>query len=117
VVEKPSARLRGDAAWVWSSMQRKVGCGVAVVFLVWTDGPGRLPRAFRLWQQGGPSQFTLALALLSSARNRLRCKPQFVLFASWSPAQPLLQRSRDSGGYVVCQLTQNRCGDGKSLVR
>ena len=29
----------------------------------------------------------LALALPSYARNRRECKPQFVLFDSWDPAQ------------------------------
>ena len=31
VVEKPSARLLGEAAWVWSRKQRKLVCGVSVV--------------------------------------------------------------------------------------
>ena len=30
--------------------------------------------------QGGPSKYVLALDLLSYARNRLKYKPQFVLF-------------------------------------
>ena len=34
VVEKPYARLLGEAAWVWSSKQRKVVFGVSVVLLV-----------------------------------------------------------------------------------
>jgi hypothetical protein len=83
VVEKPYARLLGEAAWVWSSKQRKVVFGVAVVLLVWTDGQVRIPLAYRLWHKGGASKFDLALELLSYARNRLRCQPQFVLFDSW----------------------------------
>jgi putative transposase len=83
VVEKPYARLLGEAAWVWSSQQRQVVLGVSVVFLVWTYGQVRLPLAFRLWHTGGPSKVTLALELLSYARNRLRCQPQCVLFDSW----------------------------------
>ena len=43
VVEKPYARLLGEAAWVWSSQQRKVVFGVSVVVLVWTDGHVRIP--------------------------------------------------------------------------
>jgi Transposase DDE domain len=117
VVEKPSARLLGEAAWVWSSKQRKVVFGVSVVLLVWTDGQIRIPRAFRLWHKGGPSQCTLALALLSSARNRLRCKPQFVFFDSWYPSKPLLKRLRDYGWSLVCQLKKNRRCEGKPLVR
>jgi putative transposase len=95
VVEKPYARLRGEAAWVWSSKPRQVVLGGSVVLLVWTDGQVRLPLAFRLWQQGGASKFALALERLSYARKRLRCKPQFVLFDSWSPSKKLLKRLGD----------------------
>jgi putative transposase len=117
VVEKPYARLLGEAAWVWSSKQRKVVFGVSVVLLVWTDGQVRIPLAFRLWHKGGPSKFTLALELLSYARNRLRCKPQFVLFDSWYPSKLLLKRLRDYGWYFVCQLKKNRRFAGRPLVR
>jgi hypothetical protein len=37
VVEKPSARLLGEAAWVWSSKQRQVVFGVSVVLLVYRE--------------------------------------------------------------------------------
>ena len=117
VIEKPYARLLGEAAWVWSSKQRQVVCGVSVVLLVWTDGQVRIPLAFRLWHKGGPSKFTLALELLSYARNRLRCKPQFVLFDSWYPSKPLLKRLRDYGWYFVCQLKKHRRFEGRPLVR
>jgi hypothetical protein len=53
VVDKSSARLLGEAAWVWSSKDRTVVFGVSVVFLVWTDGQVRIPLAFRLWHKGG----------------------------------------------------------------
>jgi hypothetical protein len=75
VVETPYARLLGEAAWVWSSKQRKVVFGGSVVLLVWTDGQVRIPLAFRCWHKGGLSQGDLALELLSYARNRLRCTP------------------------------------------
>ena len=65
VIEKPSARLLGEAAWVWSSQQRKVVLGVSVVLLVWTDGAVRIPLACRLWRTAGPSKFVLALEWLS----------------------------------------------------
>jgi putative transposase len=117
VVEKPYARLLGEAAWVWSSKQRKVVFGVSVVLLVWTDGQVRIPLAFRLWQKGGASKFDLALELLSYARNRLRCKPQFVLFDSWYPSKKLLKRLSDYGWYFVCQLKKNRRFEGRPLMR
>src|ERR687886_612962 len=117
VVEKPYARLLGEAAWVWSSKQRKVVFGVSVVLLVWTDGQVRIPLAFRLWQKAGPSKFDLALEMLSYARNRLRCKPQFVLFDSWYPSKLLLKRLRDYGWCFFCQLKKNPGFAGRPLVR
>ena len=115
VVEKPYARLLGEAAWVWSSKQSKVVFGVSVVLVVWTDGQIRIPVAYRVWKKGGPSKVDLALELLSYARNRLKCRPQFVLFDSWYPAKRLLKRIRDYRWYFVCQLKKNRTFDGVSL--
>jgi putative transposase len=115
VVEKPYARLLGEAAWVWSSKQRQVVFGVSVVLLVWTDGQVRIPLGYRVWHKEGASKFDLALELLSYARNRLKCKPQFVLFDSWYPSKKLLKRIRDYGWYFVCQLKKNRTFDGQAL--
>src|SRR5919204_6506909 len=78
IVEKPHAALLDEAAWVWSTKHNKVVFGIPLVLLVWTNGQVRIPLAFRLWRKGGLSKFDLALELLSYARNRLRCKPQFV---------------------------------------
>jgi Transposase DDE domain len=115
VVEKPSARLLGEAAWGWSSKHRQVVFGVSVVLLVWTDGQGRIPLGSRGWHKGGASKFALALARLRSARHRLKCTPQFVLCDAWSPAKQLLKRIRDDGWSFVCQLKKNRTFDGRAL--
>jgi hypothetical protein len=80
---------------VWSSTHKKVVFGVSVVLLVWPDESIRIPVAFRVWQKGGPSKFVLALELLSDARNRLKCQPQFVLFDAWYPSKLLRKRIRD----------------------
>ena len=117
VVDKPYARVLGEAAWVWSSKHNKVVFGVSVVLLVWTDGQVRIPLAFRCWHKGGSSKGDLALELLSYARNRLRCKPQIVLFDSWYPSKKLLQRIRDYGWYFVCQLKKNQRFEGAPLAR
>ena len=115
VVEKPYARLLGEAAWVWSSKRNQVVFGGSVVLLVWTDGQSRIPVAYRVWTKDGRSKVDWALELLSYARNRLKCKPQFVLFDSWYPAKRLLKRIRDYGWYFVCQLKKNRTFDGVAL--
>src|SRR5215471_10216571 len=117
VAAKPYARLLGEAAWVWSNKDRKVLFGVSVVLLVWTDGQIRIPLAFRVWRKGGASKYDLALELLSYARNRLRCKPAFVLFDSWYPSKQLLKRIRDYGWYFVCQLKKTRIFEGRALRR
>jgi hypothetical protein len=117
VVAKPYAQRLGEAAWVWSSKHGQVVFGVSLVLLVWTDGQIRIPIAFRVWQKGGVSKIDLALELLSYARNQLKCKPQFVLFDSWYPAQRLLKRLRDYGWYFVCQVKKNRRFEGQPLRR
>ena len=114
--EKPYAQRLSEAAWVWSSKHRKVVFGVSIVLLVWTDGHHRIPLAFRVWHKAGPATFYLALELLSYARNRLRCQPQFVLFDAWYPSQKLLKRIRDYGWYFVCQLKKNRRFEGTALA-
>jgi hypothetical protein len=98
VVDTSYAPLVGEAAWGWSSQDSKVLFGVSVVLLIWSAGQVRIPLACRCGHKGGPSKFALALELLSYARNRLRCKPQFVLFASWDPSKALRKRRRDDGG-------------------
>jgi hypothetical protein len=115
VVAQPYARRLGEAAWVWSHKDRKVLFGVSVVLLVWTDGQVRIPLACRMWHQGGPSKYDLALEVLSYARNRLKCQPAFVLFDSWYPSKKLLKRIRDYGWYVVCQLKKTRVFEGRAL--
>jgi hypothetical protein len=115
VVEKPDATCLAEAAWVWSSKPRQVVFGIPLVLLVWTDGQVRVPLAFRIWRRGGPSTFDLALELLSSARNRLRCRPESVRFDAWDPSKALLKRIRDYGWYFVCRLKKNRRFNGQPL--
>jgi hypothetical protein len=115
IVAKPYAALLDEANWVWSTKHNRVVFGVSLVLLVWTNGQVRIPLACRLWKKEGPSKFDLALELLSYARNRLHCKPGYVLFDSWYPSRKLLQRIRDYGWYFVCQLKKNRTFEGQPL--
>jgi len=55
------------------------------------------------------------LELLSYARNRLRCRPEYVLFDAWYPSKAVLKRIRDYGWYFVCRLKKNRRFDGQPL--
>jgi putative transposase len=115
VIPKPFATAMESLAWVYSSQERKPVYGFALVLLVWTNGTLRIPLGLRLWRQGGPSKYTLALELLSYARNRLRCRPEYVLFDAWYPSKALLKRIRDYGWYFVCRLKKNRRFNGHAV--
>jgi hypothetical protein len=95
VISKPFATTIDGLAWVFSSQERRPVYGLSRVLLVWTNGTLRVPLGIRLWHKGGPSKYVRALELLSYARHRLRCRPEFVLFDAWYPSKALLKRIRD----------------------
>jgi hypothetical protein len=95
-------------AWVFSSQERRLVYGFSLVLLIWTDGTRRMPLGLRLWHKGGPSKYALALELLSLARNRLRCRPAYVLFDAWYPSKAVLKLLRDYGWSCGCRLQKNR---------
>jgi putative transposase len=115
VIPKPLATAMENLAWVYSSQEGKPVYGFSLVLLIWTDGTRRLQLGIRVWHKGGPSKYALALELLSYARNRLRCRPEYVLFDAWYPAKALLQRIRDYGWDFVCRLKKNRRFNGQPL--
>ena len=115
VIPKPFATAMEGLAWVFSSQERQSVYGFSLVLLVWTNGTLRIPLGLRLWRKGGPSKYKLALELLSYARNRLRCHPEYVLFDAWYPSKALLKRIRDYGWYFVCRLKKNRRLNGQPL--
>jgi putative transposase len=115
VLPKPFAAAIEGLAWVFSSRERKPVYGLSLVLLVWTNGTLRIPLGMRLWRKGGASKYALALELLSYARNRLRCRPEYVLFDAWYPSRALLKRIRDYGWYFVCRLKKNRRFNGQAV--
>jgi hypothetical protein len=115
VLAKPFATAIEGLAWVFSSQEHKPVYGLSLVLLVWTNGALRIPLGLRLWRKGGPSKHELALDLLSYARNRLRCRPDYVLFDAWYPSRRLLKRIRDYRWYFVCRLKKNRRFNGHAL--
>ena len=115
VIPKPFATAIESLDWVYSSQKHKPVYGLSLVLLIWTNGTVRIPLGMRLWHKGGPSKYTLALELLSYARNRLRCRPEYVLFDAWYPSKALLKCIRDYGWYFVCRLKKNRRFNGQSL--
>jgi putative transposase len=115
VIPKPFAVAIEGLAWVFSSLERKPVYGLSLVILVWTNGTLRIPLGLRLWRKSGPSKYALALELLSYARNRLRCRPDYVLFDAWYPSRALLKRLRDYGWYFVCRLKKTRRFNGHAV--
>jgi hypothetical protein len=112
VVPKPFAAAIEGLAWVFSSLERKPVHGLSLVLLVWTNGTLRIPLGLWLWRKSGPPTDELTLKLPSYARNRLRCRPDYVLFDAWYLSRALLKRIRDYGWYVVCRLKKNRRFNG-----
>jgi hypothetical protein len=112
---KPFATAMEGLAWVFSSQAHKPVYGFSVVLWVWTKGTLRRPLGIRLWHKGGPSTYALALARLSDARHRLRCRPAYVLVEAWYPSNTLLKRLRDYGWYIVGRLTKHRRFKGQPL--
>lgn len=115
VLPKPFATAIEGLAWMYSSQERKPVYGLSLVLLVWTNGTLRVPVGIRLWRRGGASKYALALELLSYARNRLGCRPAYVLFDAWYPSKALLKRVRDYGWYFICRLKKNRRFNGHAV--
>lgn len=115
VIPKPFATAIEGLAWVFSSQEHRPVYGFSLVLLVWTNGTLRIPLGMRLWHKGGSSKYALALDLLSYARNRLRCHPDYILFDAWYPSKALLKRIHDYGWYFVCRLKKNRRFNGHAL--
>lgn len=115
VLAKPFAPAIEPLAWVYSSQAQQPVSGVARGLLLWTNGTVRLPLGLRRWHTGGPSKYDLALALLSYARNRLRCRPESVLFEACYPAKRLLTRMRDYGWDFGGRVQKHRCFNGHAV--
>jgi Transposase DDE domain len=115
VIPKPFAAAIEGLAWVFSSSERRPVYGLSLVLVIGTNGRLRIPLGMRLWRKGGPSKYELALELLSYARHRLRCRPEYVLFDAWYPAQTLWRRIRNYGWYFGCRLKKNRRFNGRAV--
>jgi Transposase DDE domain len=115
VIPQPFATAIEGLAWVFSRQERQPVYGLALVWLVWTNGSLRIPLGMRLWRKGGPSKDDLALERRSSARNRLRGHPDEVVFDAWYPSRALLKRLRDDGWYFVCRLKKHRRFNARPL--
>lgn len=117
VLEKPYGKSFEGASYVYSSAKGKAVFGYSVVLLIWTDGIKRVILREEIYQKGGLSKIELALNMLSYARNRLKIKPDFVLFDSWYGSKQIFKRLNDYGWAFVTRLKKNRLIDGKKLPK
>lgn len=91
--------------------------GVSIVVIIWTDGYWRIPLGLKIWSKGGKSKPELALELLSEIRNKMKLKPDFVLFDCAYAKGNLLKRLADYGWYFVCGLASNRHFKGDDIKK
>jgi putative transposase len=117
VLEKPHGKEFEQASYVFSSTKGKAVFGYSIVLLIWTDGTRRIILGERIYKKGGATKIELALEMLSDARNRLKLKPEFVLFDSWYTSKKLLKRLKDYGWYFVTRLRKNRSLNGQKLSK
>ena len=115
VVEKLHSKELEGSGYVYSSAKGKSVFGYQVVLLVWTDGQKRVVLDQKIYRKGGKTKIEIALDMISYARNRLRLKPDYVLFDSWYAAQKLLKRISDYGWYFCTRIKKNRLFNGKKL--
>jgi hypothetical protein len=91
--------------------------GLSIVMVIWTDGYWRIPLGLKIWEKGGKTKPELALELLSEIRNKMKLKPEFVLFDSAYAKGNLLKRLGDYGWYFVCGAANNRYFKGDALKK
>lgn len=91
--------------------------GVSIVVVIWTNDMWRIPLGLKIWYKGGKTKPDLAIELLSEIRNKMKLKPQFVLFDSAYAKGDLLKRLSDYGWYFVCGLASNRNFKGQKITR
>lgn len=117
VIEKSKAGALRLVKRRWKSAGGYVTPAISVVLLLWSNGSLRIPLRFQLWKPESGSHIDAALHLLSWVRNRLKWKPQCVLFDSGFCSGRLLKRIDDYGWTFVCRIPRSRNFEGKALFR
>lgn len=115
VINKSFAKTIENISWVFCSKQGRSVLGLNIVVLAWSNGIVTLPLAIKIWKKGGKSKYTLALQLLSYAKNILKLKPKYVAFDSWYASKEILARLQKYGWTYYSQLKKNRIFNNRSL--
>lgn len=117
VINKSFAKVIENIAWVFCSKEGRSVLGLNIVVLAWSNGIITIPLAIKIWKEGGPSKYVLALQLLSYARNILKIKPKYVAFDSWYSSKKILQRLQKYGWTFYTQIKKNRKFNGVQVQR
>lgn len=117
VINKSFAKVIDNLAWVFCSKEGRSVLGLNIVVLAWSNGTITIPLAIKIWKEGGPSKFTLALGLLAHAKNILKIKPKYVAFDSWYASKKILQRLQKYGWTFYTQIKKNRKFNGIQVQR
>ncbi len=115
VINKSFAKVIANMSWVFCSKEGRSVLGLNIVVLAWSNGALTIPLAIKIWKEGGPSKYVLALQLLSYARHILKIKPKYVAFDSWYSSKKILQRIHNYGWTFYTQLKKNRKFNGQQV--
>lgn len=117
VINKSFAKVIENIAWVFCSKEGRSVLGLNIVVLAWSNGTVTIPLAIKIWKEGGPSKYVLALQLLSYAKNILKIKPKYVTFDSWYSSKKILQRLQKYDWIFYTQIKRNRKFNGSQVQR
>jgi hypothetical protein len=88
--------------------------GVSIILLVWVQGDLRFPIRFKL-RNNDENITESTLELLSWFRNKVKKKPESIVFDSGFPSYKILKRINDYGWTYVCRIPKSRKFNGKQI--
>jgi hypothetical protein len=88
--------------------------GVSIILLVWVQGDLRFPIRFKL-RHNDENISESTLELLSWFRNKVKKKPESIVFDSGFPSYKILKRISDYGWTYVCRIPKSRRFNGKQI--
>jgi hypothetical protein len=88
--------------------------GVSIILLVWVQGDLRFPIRFKL-RNNNEMISESTLELLSWFRNKVKKKPESIVFDSGFPSYKILKRIKDYGWTYVCRIPKTRKFNGKQI--
>lgn len=88
--------------------------GVSIILLIWVQGDLRYPIRFKL-RNNDENLTDSTLELLSWFRNKVKKKPESIVFDSGFPSYKVLKRINDYGWTYVCRIPKTRKFKGKQI--